>query len=102
RLWGPELLGEYLIIIAAVNLIAVAMPLGFHTVGTYFAAEYRARGQRRQFIIFLTHSYGHVLAVLALLLVFGLPLLGWIGQGGSVLAEHFVPVVLLAFGTALV
>src|SRR5690606_11160408 len=28
--------------------------------------------------------------------------LGWIGQGSSVLADHFVPVVLLAFGTALV
>ncbi|MHA6690142.1 lipopolysaccharide biosynthesis protein [Devosia sp. A449] len=102
RLWGPELLGEYLIVIAAVNLIAVAMPLGFHTVGTYFAAEYRARGQRRQFIVFLSHSYGHVVGALALLLLLGRPVLGWIGQGSSVLADHFVPVVLLAFGTALV
>ncbi|MCS6759424.1 MAG: hypothetical protein MO852_10925 [Candidatus Devosia euplotis] len=49
RIWGPELLGEYLIVIATVNLIAVWMPLGFHTVGTYFAAEYRARGERQQF-----------------------------------------------------
>ena len=42
RFWGAELLGEYLIIIASVNLIAVVMPLGFETIGTYFAAEYRA------------------------------------------------------------
>jgi O-antigen/teichoic acid export membrane protein len=88
RIWGPELLGEYLLIIAAVNLIAVAMPLGFQTVGTYFAAEYRARGQRRQFAVFLTRAYAHVL--------------GMLGQGASVLAAHFVPVALLAFGTAAV
>ena len=102
RIWGPELLGEYLIVIATVNLIAVVMPLGFHTVGTYFAAEYRARGERGQFIVFMIRSYGHVVGVLALLLLLGLPLLGLLGQGQSVLAEHFVPVVLLAFGTALV
>ena len=75
RIWGAELLGEYLIVIATVNLIAVAMPLGFHTVGTYFAAEYRARGQRRQFVVFLTRSYAHVLGALVLLLLGGLPLL---------------------------
>src|SRR5690606_8970316 len=31
RLWGAGVLGEYLIVIAVVNLIAVVMPLGFHT-----------------------------------------------------------------------
>lgn len=102
RLWGPELLGEYLLVIATVNLIAVAMPLGFHTVGTYFSAEYRARGERRQFVTFLVHSYGHVVGSLLLLLLAGPPLLGLIGQGQGVLADHFVPVALLAFGTALV
>src|SRR5215217_2237795 len=102
RIWGAELLGEYLIVIATVNLIAVVMPLGFHTVGTYFAAEYRARGERKQFIVFMAQSYGHVVALLALLLIVGQPALGLMGQGQSVLAEHFVPVVLLAFGTALV
>lgn len=102
RIWGAELLGEYLIVIAMVNLIAVVMPLGFHTVGTYFAAEYRARGERRQFIAFMTRSYGHVVAALLLLLVVGPPLLGIMGQGESVLAQHFIPVVLLAFATAMV
>ena len=102
RIWGPELLGEYLIVIATVNLIAVAMPLGFHTVGTYFAAEYRARGERKQFIVFMIRSYGHVVGALMLLLAAGQPLLSLLGQGGTVLAEHFVPVALLAFGTAMV
>lgn len=102
RIWGPELLGEYLIVVAMVNLIAVAMPLGFHTVGTYFAAEYRARGERKQFVVFLTRSYAHVVGALVLLLISGPPLLEGLGLGETVLANHFIPVVLLAFGTAMV
>lgn len=102
RLWGPELLGEYLIVIATVNLIAVVMPLGFHTVGTYFAAEYRAKGDRRQFISFMTRSYGHVLVTLVLVLLGGPLLLVLLGQGESVLAQHLVPVTLFAFATAMV
>ena len=102
RIWGPELLGEYLVVIATVNLIAVAMPLGFHTVGTYFAAEYRARGERRHFIRFLSRAYGHVVGMLVLALLAGPPMLGVVGQGDSILAHHLVPVALLAFGTALV
>ena len=102
RMWGPELLGEYLIVIATVNLIAVVMPLGFHTVGTYFAAEYRAKGERRQFMSFMTRSYGHVVAVLVLVLLGGPPLLTLMGQGESGLAQHFIPVALFAFATAMV
>ncbi|QDZ10833.1 lipopolysaccharide biosynthesis protein [Devosia ginsengisoli] len=102
RIWGPELLGEYLLVIATVNLIAVVMPLGFHTVGTYFAAEYRARGERRQFVTFIIRAYGHVVATLVLILLLGHPLLDMLGQGGSVLADHFIPVALLAFATAMV
>jgi O-antigen/teichoic acid export membrane protein len=102
RIWGAELLGEYLLIIATVNLIAVVMPLGFHTVGTYFAAEYRARGERRQFITFITRAYGHVVAALVVVLLVGRPVLDVLGQGDSVLADHFIPVALLAFATAMV
>lgn len=102
RIWGPDLLGEYLVIIATVNLIAVAMPLGFHTVGTYFAAEYRARGERKQFVQFITRSYGHVVGALLLVLLVGPWLLGLLGQGDGALAHHFVPVALLSFGTAMV
>jgi O-antigen/teichoic acid export membrane protein len=102
RFWGAELLGEYLVVIATVNLVAVVMPLGFHTVGTYFAAEYRARGERRQLLIFLLQSYGHVVGSLIVLLVLGQPVLFLLGQGESALAQHFVPAVLLAFAAALV
>lgn len=102
RVWGAELLGEYLIVIATVNLIAVVMPLGFHTVGTYFAAEYRARGERRQFITFMTRAYGHVVVTLVLVLLAGRPLLDVLGQGHGVVADNFVQVSLLAFATAMV
>ncbi|MEO5806935.1 lipopolysaccharide biosynthesis protein [Devosia sp.] len=102
RFWGAHQLGDYLLIIATVNLIAVVMPLGFQTVGTYFAAEYRAKGERRQLGVFVGSAYGHVLGATALLLAVGYPFLGLTGAGQSALAQHFVPVCLLAFGTATV
>ncbi len=100
--WGAAILGDYLIVIAAVNLIAVAMPLGFQTIGTYFAAEYRARGDRRQLTAFLVRAYGHVVAAFLLLLLAGPILLGAVGLGEHVVAAFFIPVVLLALATALV
>ncbi|ODT69029.1 MAG: hypothetical protein ABS75_18425 [Pelagibacterium sp. SCN 63-23] len=102
RAWGPAILGEYLVVIAAANLVAVIMPLGFQTIGTYFAAEYRAKGDRRQLLAFMLRSYAHVAASFASLLLIGPSLLGWLGQGESVVAQHFVPFALLALATGLV
>src|SRR4051812_42675949 len=97
RVWGAELLGEYVIAIASVNLIAVVMPLGFHTVGSYFAADYKARGERKQLTQFMIRAYGHVLGTFALLLMAGYPMLVATGQTGSPLGQHFAPLVLIAF-----
>src|SRR4029078_3210225 len=47
RFLGSQALGEYILVMATVNIIAVMMPLGFEATGTYFAAEYRARGEGR-------------------------------------------------------
>jgi len=102
RVWGAAILGDYLVVIAAVNLIAVAMPLGFQTIGTYFAAEYRAREDRHQLIAFLFRAYGHVVLAFAALMLAGPMVLNGLGLGGHVVALHFMPVVLLAFATALV
>ncbi|KKB09944.1 lipopolysaccharide biosynthesis protein [Devosia chinhatensis] len=102
RFWGAAILGEYLLIIATVNLIAVAMPLGFQTVGTYFAAEYRARGEKRQLVAFIKRAYGHVLLAFVALVIVGPLLLGALGQAGGVVGNHFVPVALLSLATALV
>jgi O-antigen/teichoic acid export membrane protein len=102
RVWGAAFLGEYLLIIAAVNLIAVAMPLGFQTIGTYFAAEYRARQDRRQLTAFLGRAYGHVAVAFVVVALGGPIVLELLGQGDSVIADHFMPVALLALATALV
>lgn len=100
--WGAAILGDYLIVIAAVNLIAVVMPLGFQTIGTYFAAEYRARGDRKQLRAFLIRAYGHVAAAAAVVLVGGPVLLGALGLNDHVVAVYFMPVALLALATAIV
>ncbi len=102
RVWGAAFLGEYLLLIAAVNLIAVAMPLGFQTIGTYFAAEYRARHDRRQLTAFLGRAYGHVALVFVVVALGGPIVLELLGQRDSVIAHHFMPVALLALATALV
>ncbi len=102
RLWGPEILGEYLLTIAVVNLIALALPLGFHTVGTYFAAEYRARGEGRNLRRFLLRSYAHVLGLGALVTLLGFPVASQFGAAGVMLAHHWLPVALLSIASALV
>lgn len=102
RLWGADLLGEFLLVVASVNLVSVVMPLGYHTVGTYFAAEYRARGNRQQLLAFLTRSYGFVALTFAGLIIIGPMLLDAIGQGQGAVALHFVPFALLTLGTAVV
>jgi O-antigen/teichoic acid export membrane protein len=102
QVWGAGILGDYLILMAAVNLVAVVMPLGFQTIGTYFAAEYRARGERGQLIAFLARAYGHIAVVFALIILGGGAVLQGIGHGGSVLAGHLGPVVVLALASALV
>jgi O-antigen/teichoic acid export membrane protein len=102
RLLGSAILGEYLLIVATVNLIGVVMPLGFETIGTYFAAEYRAKGEGRLLRGFLYRAYGHVSAVTLVLGLVGYPIAGLFGEPGRILTTHWVPAVLLAFGTAVV
>jgi O-antigen/teichoic acid export membrane protein len=102
RHWGPTLLGEYLLVIATVNLVAMVMPLGFQTIATYFAAEYRARGERANLKLFLVWAYGHVAVVFAAFLLLGLPILHILGQGRGSLAEHFVQVAIMSLAYALI
>lgn len=102
RVWGSGTLGEYLLIIAAVNLIAVVMPLGFETIGTYFAAEYRAKGEGGLLRGFALRGYGHVITVSLVLAFAGYPLAGMFGEPGRILMGHWVPACLLAFGTSMV
>jgi O-antigen/teichoic acid export membrane protein len=102
RTWGSATLGDYLLIMATVNLIAVVLPLGFETIGTYFAAEYRARGEGRLLWGFLGRAYGHVTLMALALFLFGAPLAAFFGEPGVVLTSHWVAACLLAFSTALI
>jgi len=101
RLWGQAVLGEYVVVIATANLIAAFMPLGFQTIGTYFAAEYRAKGQGRLIWRFAFLAFGQFAVVAMLVILFGLNGLGLIGQSKDVVAVHFPAMVAIAISTAL-
>ncbi|HEV2515106.1 MAG TPA: lipopolysaccharide biosynthesis protein [Devosia sp.] len=102
RLWGPDILGEYLLIIATVNIVAVVMPLGFETIGTYFAAEYRSTGYGQLLRGFMRRAYGHIALTALVLLVAGYPFAGLLGEPGRVLLAHWLPACLMAVATAVV
>ncbi len=102
RLWGATFLGEYLLIVAAANIIAVLMPLGFETIGTYFAAEYRARGEGRALRAFLLRAYAHVIATTIVLLALGGFIVPMLGEPGAVLSAHWLPTCLIAFGMSVI
>ncbi|GGA47375.1 lipopolysaccharide biosynthesis protein [Pelagibacterium lentulum] len=101
RVWGAEALGDYLLVIASANLLAVVMPLGFQTVGTYFAAEYRANGEGRHLRRFLLRAYGHVVAIGVAITLFGWPVTFLMGAPGEHLLALWVPTSLVAVSTAL-
>lgn len=102
RAWGAGTLGEYLIIVASTNLIAMVMPLGFQTIGAYFASEYRAKGDGRSLRAFLLRAYGHIVLVALAVGILTWPFVGFIGEPGEVLKSHWVPTVVLALSASTV
>ena len=101
RFWGQAVLGEYLIVIATANLVAAFMPLGFQTVGTYFASEYRAKGQGSMIRRFALHAYLQWLVMAVLVAVAGLSVLKLIGPAAAVIEAHFPAMVAIAGVSAL-
>ena len=102
RFLGSQALGEYILIMATVNIIAVVMPLGFEATGTYFAAEYRAKGEGRLLRGFMTRAYLHIALMAIVLLAVGYPITRLFGEPGRVLASHWMPSAVLAISTAVV
>ncbi len=102
RFLGAQALGNYILVMATVNIIAVVMPLGFEATGTYFAAEYRAKGEGHLLRGFMLRAYGHIALCGALLLAVGYPAAGLFGEPGKVLAMHWLPAAILAIATAMV
>jgi len=102
RLWGAGALGQYLVLVAAANLCAVLLPLGFQTIGVYFTAEYRARQDGRMLRRFLRTGYAHIAGMTLVLLMAGGWLTGHLGGPAQILAHHFWPYALMALATTLV
>jgi O-antigen/teichoic acid export membrane protein len=102
RFISAQALGDYILVMAAVNIIAVVMPLGFETIGTYFAAEYRARGEGRLLRGFMLRAYGHTAGTGILLIAVGYPLAQVFGEPGRALAAHWLPAAMLSIATATV
>lgn len=102
RFWGATVLGEYLLLVAAVNIMAMVMPLGFHAVGTYFAAEYRARGQTGHLGRFVRRAYlqiGGMAVLVATLAGVGSQHLG---ADFEFAATLWLPLAVMAAATALI
>lgn len=102
RTWGHAVLGDYLLIMASVNIVAVIMPLGFQTIGTYFAAEYRARGQGHLLRRFVWRSYAQT-GLAALLAVIGAAVVAnYTSLGSELFVQNWQPAAVLAIATAFV
>ncbi len=102
RAWGAPLLGDYLVAIAATNLVAVFLPLGFQTAATFLAADYVARGDGASLRRFAGRAWGHI--ALPGFVVLGVVYLaaGLMGEPGARLQALWAPIALLAAGTATV
>lgn len=101
RFWGQTVLGEYLIVIATANLVALFLPLGFQTIGTYFASEYRAKAQGGLIRRFALMAYGQWLLMALLVAIGGFSALKLVGPAGDVVAVHFPAMVAIAGTSAL-
>ena len=102
RFLGSEALGAYLLVMATVNVIAVMLPLGFEATGTYFAAEYRAKGEGRLLRGFMARAYLHIALTGALVIIIGPPVARLFGDAGAAIAAHWTPAAVLTIATAMV
>ncbi|SDG46407.1 lipopolysaccharide biosynthesis protein [Pelagibacterium luteolum] len=101
RVWGAESLGDFLLVIAAANLIGVALPLGFQTVATYFAAEYGSRGEGNHLRRFVRRSYVYLAVMGVVALVLGWPLTHLMGEAGEHLRPLWLQTVVIGVATGL-
>lgn len=101
RAWGAQSLGDFLLVIAAANLIAVVLPLGFQTVGTYFSAEYGSRGEGAHLRRFVGRSYWQMALGGVALLGLGWPLTFLLGEAGEHLRPLWIPTALIGIATAI-
>ena len=101
RFFGAAALGDYLIAIAAINLLAIVLPLGLQTVGSIFSAEYSARGNGKQLRQFAITAYGLILFPGVLIAMLAGNALPHFGETGEHLAPLWWPICIMSFGSAV-
>lgn len=105
RSWSAATLGEYLFLLAGINVAATLMPLGFQVVGGYFAAEYRAAKSRKSLHAYLCQSYlqiAGVIAISATVLVADLATARFWPAPSNTLRDFGWPGLLMASAAALI
>ncbi|WP_029040929.1 lipopolysaccharide biosynthesis protein [Cucumibacter marinus] len=110
NLWGAETLGQYLLLVAAINLTAMVLPLGFQVIASYFAAEYATNGRGDLLRGFVGTAVLHVVVLSSLLLAafmfLPLPQTEWVETlspvGGAWLAGAVAQSVVFICGGMLV
>lgn len=100
RFWGAAVLGDYLISIATINLLAIVLPLGLQTVGSIFAAEYASNGDGSRLRGFAKLSYGLIIFPGILIAFLVGQLLPFLGEVGSHLQPLWWPISIMALGSA--
>ena len=102
RIWGAATLGDYLLTIASVNLIAFAMPLGFNVIAGYFAAAYAARGERDLLTALFRGAYRNIALAAIGLFVVGPLAAGLFRETFGVVHHVWLPAMVLATAMAVV
>lgn len=102
RSWGADVLGQYLLMVAAINILAMFMPLGFQVIGTYFAAEYRASQSAGLLRMFARRAYGHIALISLLAFACGAAFEARLAQSYPAIASLWIPAVVMAAATAVV
>ncbi|WP_417582541.1 lipopolysaccharide biosynthesis protein [Pelagibacterium sp.] len=101
RVWGAASLGDFLLVIAAANLIAVMLPLGFQAVATYFSAEYGSRGEGNHLRRFVGLGYVQMAIMGCAILALGWPLTFVLGEAGAHLRPLWAQTALIGIATAV-
>jgi O-antigen/teichoic acid export membrane protein len=101
RWWGSDVLADYLLLISAANIAAMVMPLGFQTIGSYFAVEYASHGRAGDLMRFVKRAYLQAGTSAMAFAVAAWVIMQWTGLDGTI-ASLIVPGLLFAMAMASV
>ncbi len=102
RSFGQKQFGDFLLILAATNIVAMLLPLGFQTVGSYFVAEYAVRHQRTSVIRFVRQGLLQVVVMFVLLFAAAPIIVRLLGPAGNMLGGNWSLIMSMALASALV